>query len=212
MVDQASPAHDSLEVRSYRAVFDLERRIYRIDRLRLNPGGVPLRGLAYLLGALALSAIASAAPVTELAMRLAPWYLRYVGAPVVVAAVLTMIRVDGRPFHLAAAGLLRHACSPRSSAGLRRWPAPLSWRPGEVLVLADGSEASPRRLRFTGPGSMLVAVAHERVEPGGGSRGRLGVRVARGASPLGRAQVIQIARGTRVEIAGASASSRRLTP
>ena len=29
------------EIRSYRRVFDLERRIYSIDRLRLNPGGVP---------------------------------------------------------------------------------------------------------------------------------------------------------------------------
>ena len=34
-----------IEVRSYRTVFDLERRLYRIDRLRLNPGGVPVRGI-----------------------------------------------------------------------------------------------------------------------------------------------------------------------
>ena len=34
-----------IEIRSYRRVFDLERRIYSIDRVRLNPGGVPVRGV-----------------------------------------------------------------------------------------------------------------------------------------------------------------------
>ena len=38
-----------MEIRSYRRVFDLERRIYRVDRLRLNPGGVPVRGVVYFL-------------------------------------------------------------------------------------------------------------------------------------------------------------------
>jgi hypothetical protein len=33
-----------MEIRSFRRVFDLERRIYRVDRLRLNPGGIPVRG------------------------------------------------------------------------------------------------------------------------------------------------------------------------
>ena len=28
-----------IEIRSYRAVFDLERRLYRIDGFRLNPSG-----------------------------------------------------------------------------------------------------------------------------------------------------------------------------
>ncbi len=34
-----------MEIRSYRRVFDLERRIYQVDRLRLNPSGVPVRGV-----------------------------------------------------------------------------------------------------------------------------------------------------------------------
>ena len=33
------------------SVFALERRIYRIDTLRLNPSGVPLRGIGYARGA-----------------------------------------------------------------------------------------------------------------------------------------------------------------
>ncbi len=42
-----------IEIRSYRAVFDLERRIYRVDQLRLNPGGIPVRGVVYFLAILA---------------------------------------------------------------------------------------------------------------------------------------------------------------
>ena len=42
-----------MEIRSYRAVFDLERRIYRVDRMRLNPAGVPVRGIVYFLALLA---------------------------------------------------------------------------------------------------------------------------------------------------------------
>ena len=36
-----------MEIRSYRRVFDLERRVYSVDRLRLNPSGVPVRGIVY---------------------------------------------------------------------------------------------------------------------------------------------------------------------
>ena len=43
-----------IEIRSYRRVFDLERRVYSVDRLRLNPGGVPVRGIVYLLAILAV--------------------------------------------------------------------------------------------------------------------------------------------------------------
>ncbi len=44
-----------IEIRSYRRVFDLERRIYSVDQLRLNPGGVPVRGVLYFLALLALT-------------------------------------------------------------------------------------------------------------------------------------------------------------
>ena len=51
------------EIRSFRRVFDLERRIYSIDRLRLNPAGVPVRGVVYLLIALAAMIATSRMPV-----------------------------------------------------------------------------------------------------------------------------------------------------
>ncbi len=45
-----------MEVRSYRNVFALERRVYSIDRLRLNPGGVPVLSLVY-MAVISLSSI-----------------------------------------------------------------------------------------------------------------------------------------------------------
>ena len=45
---------DSLIIRSYRRVFEVDRRIYRVDRWALPvPGGVPLRGVGYFAAAVA---------------------------------------------------------------------------------------------------------------------------------------------------------------
>jgi hypothetical protein len=156
------------EIRSYRSVFDLERRIYRIDRLRLNPGGVPVRGVVYCLAILAGVALAGEIPLAGSAVRALPWYLRDLVAPAASAGVLTMIRVEGRPFHLAATALLRHALAPRHLTGGLRPCRPGScsgpggrWHPGELLVLPDGSDARPRRLRYTGPGAVRVTAGRQ---------------------------------------------------
>ena len=50
---------------------------------------------------------------------------------------------------------LRRACGP--APGER-------WHPEEILLLPDGSDGRMRRLRYTGPGAVLVTIAHERVE------------------------------------------------
>ncbi len=155
------------EIRSYRSVFDLERRIYRIDRLRLNPGGVPVRGVLYCLVILAGVALAGEIPLLGSAVRALPWYLRDLVVPAASAGVLTMIRVEGRPFHLAAAALLRHALGPRRLAGLCPCgPGSCAgpgarWHPGELLILPDGSDARSRRLRYTGPGAVRVTAGRE---------------------------------------------------
>ncbi len=151
-----------MEIRSYRAVFDLERRIYRIDRLRLNPGGIPLRGVVYCLALLAALALLGALPLLGAAVRALPWYLRDIVLPAGGAALLTMIRVEGRPFHLAAAALLRHALGPRHLAGLRPCAPPARvWCPEELLMLPDGSDPRLRRLRYTGPGAVRVVPTRE---------------------------------------------------
>jgi hypothetical protein len=146
----------SIEIRSYRAVFDLERRIYRVDRLRLNPGGVPVRGVVYCLAILACLALAGSLPLLGTAVRALPWYGRDLLLPAGLAALLTMIRVEGRPFHLAAAALVRHLFGPHQLAGLRPAPRDRVWHPEELLTLPDGSDRHPRRLRYSGPGAVRM--------------------------------------------------------
>ena len=201
-----------MEIRSYRAVFDLERRIYRVDRLRLNPGGVPLRGIAYFLALLAASALASRLPGLSALTRLVPWYLAYVAAPAAGAAVLTAIRLDGRPFHIAAQALARHrltasrsACWRACERGLVETSSrePARWWPPELVLLPDGSDARLRHLRYAGPGAVLVRVTHERVEAVGpviARRARVRLRESADPRPLDPGQVVALARGTRLRV------------
>ena len=70
-----------MEIRSYRAVFDLERRIYRVDRLRLNPGGIPVRGVVYFLAILLATLIAGQPAAGGSGDRALPWYLRDLALP-----------------------------------------------------------------------------------------------------------------------------------
>jgi hypothetical protein len=163
------------EIRSYRSVFDVERRIYRVDRLRLNPGGVPVRGVVYWLAILAVALVAARVPFVGQAAGIFPWYIRELALPALGGALLSVVRVEGRPFHLAAVALVRHAAGPRHLCGLRACPAlGRRWAPGELLVLPDGSGARLRRMRYTGPGVVcqpatgrrLVLARGERLEVG----------------------------------------------
>jgi hypothetical protein len=197
----------TIEIRSYRGVFDLERRIYRVDRLRLNPGGVPVRGVVYFLALLATMLIAGSLPVLALAVRALPWYLRDAALPGASAAVLTVIRVEGRPFHLAAQALLRYRSESRTETGACTWGsgsrsiAPGGrWRMDEILMLPDGSDGRLRRLRYTGPGAVLVTVAHEHAD---GRRWRPRVALILRPAPgghgaQGEGRVIGLAPGARM--------------
>jgi hypothetical protein len=167
-----------VEIRSYRRVFDLERRIYRIDRLRLNPAGVPVRGLVYLLALIAVALVVSRAPLLGSLARNCPWYARDVLAPGLVATLLAVIRIDGRAFHLAARAILRFRFGPTRlvrlgsgdvSAGT---PVGARWTPPTLLMLPDGSEAAMRRFRYKGPGAVRLNARHRR-ERRRGLRARL---------------------------------------
>ncbi len=207
-----------IEIRSFRRVFDLERRIYSIDRVRLNPGGVPVRGVMYFLALLALALVVADLPLIGALVRRAPWYLRAIALPGAGATVLSAIRLEGRTFHLAAHALVRYRLGPRWLAGMRRCGRPGGrWWPGEILILPDGSDSRLRRLRYTGPGAVLVAIEHERggraVERGAAGTARRGhgpalrLRQRGTACPLDRGQVIALAAGTRLIVtAGASRS------
>ena len=175
-------------------MFDLERRIYRVDRLRLNPGGIPVRGVVYFLAILLATLIAGGLPLVGAVVGALPWYLRDLALPVASATVLSVIRIEGRPFHLAAHALLRYRAGPRRLAGVRPCEAPgARWRPEEILLLPDGSDGGMRRLRYTGPGAVLVTTAHERVERESGPRS---------VRPERRADAARAAGGERAPAAG----------
>ena len=200
-----------MDVRSYRRVFDLERRIYRVDRLRLNPAGIPVRGIVYFLVILGLALLTARLPLLALVANELPWYLRDVALPAGCAALLTVIRIEGRPFHLAAQALFRHRAGSRRLSGLRpRGPSSCAfpgarWLPEQIVMLPDGSEGRMRRLRYTGPGAVLVAVAHHRQLRGGalelfGRRPCVVVRQRLGARPPCRGQVIVLERAAQLRV------------
>lgn len=205
---------ETIEIRSYRKVFDLERRIYRIDRLRLNPSGVPIRGVLYfVLAALAALAL-GALPLTGLLVHMFPWYIRDLGGPACLAALMSIIRIEGRPFHLAAMSLARYATGPRHLSGLRPTdPIGHRWYPSELLFLPDGSDARVRSMRFTGPGLALVNVAHERAVWSATIPRRAAQLTLRPLAPqraLAKGQVIELRRGVCLHVHGSPATQLRL--
>lgn len=195
-----------MEIRSYRAVFDLERRIYRIDRLRLNPAGVPVRAVVYFLAILLSAALIASLPGIGAAFGALPWYLREVVVPGAGAALLAVVRIDGRPSHQAVASLLRFAAGPRRlCTGIGCPPRGLAWSPQRLLVLPDGSDARMRRLRYAGPGAVRVNAAHRLIEwrrgplVALGTGSQLSLQELPGLS-LGRARLLELPAGTRLTV------------
>src|SRR3954466_10733804 len=91
---------DRVVIRSYRRVFEVDRRIYRVDRWPLPvPGGVPLRAVGYFVAALLAVLIAGSLPgIGELVSAVsAP--LRFVVAPLAVAVLGSQAAPDGRAAH-----------------------------------------------------------------------------------------------------------------
>jgi hypothetical protein len=197
-----------IEIRSYRRVFDLERRIYSIDRLRLNPGGVPVRGIVYFAVLLASGLTLGHLPAVGEVFGLLPWYARYALFPGVLAMFLSILRLEGRTSHLAALALARYWLGPRHLVGLRRSAkVGRRWFPHEIVLLPDGSDSRLRKLRYTGPGAVLVLVEHGRRE----SSTRVGFRALRWrahvtltgeprARQLGGGKVIALNSGTSLTV------------
>jgi hypothetical protein len=196
-----------VEIRSFRAVFELERRVYRVDTVRLNPAGVPLRGILYAATAIPAGLIAGRLPLASWVFGWLPWYVRDLGLPVLAASVATIVRIDGRCFHDAARAVAIHSLAPRWLCGFVRAPGPgARWLPPPILLIPDGSDARFRRLRYRGPGAVLIGYPHDRAD----WRVRafsLGSRAAgltlhdRGARrPLGRPVALELAADALLEV------------
>lgn len=112
----------ALEICSYRQVFAFERRLYRIEGLRLNPAGVPLRAISCFLAFACAGLLLGRLPLVGGAVGIVPWYLREAAVPALGAFLLTTVRLEGRPLHAAAISLIRWQLGPRELVGLRAQP------------------------------------------------------------------------------------------
>ncbi len=189
---------DSPEIRSYRAVFALERRIYRIDTVRLNPSGIPLRGIVYAAALVAASLVGGSLPPLRWLDPLIPWYVRDAGLPLAAAWLLASARIDGRAFHLAALAAVAHLVAPRRLSRLGAASGGDRWQPPPVLCIADGSDARLRALRYRGPGAVLVRAPHRRraAHP----MRRASVTLHPAGAPAARASVLELAPGAVLEV------------
>jgi hypothetical protein len=180
---------ERLIIRSYRRVFEVDRRLYRVDRWALPvPGGVPLRGLAYFAATvIAVIALGRMPGAGELLGALAP-PLRYVVLPFAVAVLATQAAPDGRTAHRFAADWLRlRLRARRRSAGraVILEGEPVAWH-GALAVVWDQHGARLHRARVSGPARVTfnrpVGFAHR-------SRGGLVAR-ARDAGETPQAVVL----------------------
>lgn len=187
------------QVRSFRVVFALERRIHRVDRWRIPvPHGVPLVGLAYAAAALLLVVVLSGLPLVGGALGLVAPPLRLVILPVAIAYLLTRWRADGRPAYAAALAWLRHFALPSRLSGFRS--ARATGRVvslGEVALVPDGRSARYRRAVVLGPCRVVL-----RFRARARARARsLRVRQAPGG-PMLRGRVVELRAGQRLEVEG----------
>lgn len=145
---------ERLIIRSYRRVFEVDRRIYRVDRWALPvPGGVPLRGVGYFAATLVLVVVLGALPGIGEVLRLLSPPLRYVVLPLLVAVLGVQVAPDGRAAHRFAADWLRLRVRARRRCADRVVPLdnePVPWH-GELAVRWDGHGTELRRGRVRGP-------------------------------------------------------------
>lgn len=184
-------ADDRITLRSYRAAFELERRIHRIDRFRIPvPYGIPLVALGYWFASLIAVVVAGRIPLIGGALMAVPWPLRILLLPGVAAHLLCRQTRDGRPSHAALAARA-HFVARASVYAARRWFAEADVAP--FPIVADERGTTYIRAVVDGP-----AVAVLRCPARGTARGRrLAVTPVDGA-PLYRARTLRLRRGQRV--------------
>ncbi len=203
-----------IQLRGYRRVFRIERRLFRFDRWRIPyPHGVPLRGIGYFL-VLELGVFA-ASRLPLLGVLIGVWTpaIPFLALPLLGAFLLMQGRIDGRPPHHVLASLLRWSLRSRWLAGLSPCPAegeevlPLE----EIAVAYDGRESflvkgrirGPARITFRYPGEVKVEGAPPWVR---GSKKRAArarryrVRRRPEAAPMLRGKVVGVPRGREVVV------------
>lgn len=203
-----------IQLRGYRRVFRIERRLYKFDRWRIPyPHGVPLRGIGYFL-ILELSAFAlSRLPLVGALLALPSPVIPFLGLPAAGAFLLMQGRIDGRPPHHVLASLLRFSLSPHCLAGLSHCPregeevVPV----GDLAVAYDGRESFLVRGRISGPAKVTfrypATVAVDGAPPWVRDPHKRAARARRyrvlrrsGAAPMLRGKTVGVPRGREVVI------------
>jgi len=197
---------EPITIRSYRRIFHVDRRLYRIQDWTIPvPGGVPLLAVAYFAATLVAVLIAGGLPGLEQLLGLLSPPLRYVVLPLAVAVLGTQIAPDGRRAHrFAADWLALHVRRRRRSAGR---PIALEDEPHEwQAILPVGRDAHGPQLmpgRVTGPATVLFADDVEVTQP---RRARGAVRARPAGRGTGRGQrtrlddVVDLSDGQHLEI------------
>ena len=184
---------DALVIRSFRSVFELERRIHKVDRYRIPlPYGLPLRSLGFGAGCFLLVLVLGALPGTGAALAALPPPARFVLLPVAAAYALGRIRIDGRPLHAAAGSLVRFRLAPRRVAGFRAVRTGRE-RMGDLVMAGDERIPRYRPGRVDGPAELLLRYPAQARQRGG----KLIVRQS-GAGALWRGKRIIVRAGQRV--------------
>ena len=130
-------------------------------RLSTPSGGltVPARAVLYTaLSELVMIVVAHTPAIGGLVSGLGPEAV-YGVIPLALGWLLTVARIEGRRFHIAARVWARHVLRGRTLIGGYRAmkPAGTRWRPRRMLVVNDGRDgAPPVGLRLLGPGRVLL--------------------------------------------------------
>lgn len=191
----------SLTVRSYRRVFRVDRRIFRIPNTNFVlpvPGGVPLSSLGYFAGAVLAMALAGRVPVLGALVGMLSPPLRWVIVPLAVTVLLSRAAPDGRAAHRYMATWLALRLRARRRflgrvVALEGEPVP--WH-ADLPLRASGAGRELRRARISGPARIRFG---EPVEVLTGRRGRARVRAARGGEGA-VTRALRLAEGESVEV------------
>lgn len=147
-------ANEPITIRSYRRIFHVDRRLYKIEDWTIPvPGGVPLLAVAYFAVTLLAVLIAGVIPgLGDLLGLLSP-PLRYVVLPLAVAVLGTQVAPDGRKAHRFAVDwialrLRRRRRSAGRPVGLD--DEPHAWE-ATLPVAPDAHSATLHRARVQGP-------------------------------------------------------------
>jgi hypothetical protein len=146
------------QIRSYHRAFHFELLLYTIGNLRpWRP--VPARGVFYTaVCVVVMAALAHAPAIGGVISGLGPVAV-YGVIPLALGWLLTVARVEGRRFHIAARVWARHLRSGGTLIGGYRAVKGTGgrWRPRRVLVINDGRDGTPPSgLRLVGPGRVLL--------------------------------------------------------